>query len=36
MKARNLHKASKIETIRNWGIALLIVGSLFTPIMAQI
>ena len=35
MKSRSLHKPSKLESIRNWGIALLIVGSLFTPIMAQ-
>jgi len=35
MKATNLHKASRIESIRNVTVALAITGSLFTPIMAK-
>ena len=35
MKATNLHKASRLESIRNVTAALVITGSLFTPIMAK-
>jgi len=35
MKATNLHKASRLESIRNVTAALVITGTLFTPIAAK-